>query len=341
MHLVTGGSGFVGSTIAKRLIDRGESVRVIDIWKSDDLPDDVEFIKADINDVDAVGNAMRGVTYVHHNVALVPLSKAGQRFWTVNVEGTRVALEAAKKEKVRMFAHMSSSAVYGSPDIMPITNDTPRDPIEIYGRAKKEGEDLAMRAAEEGLAVSIIRPRTIIGTGRLGIFQILFEWIRDGANIYVIGSGNVDFQFVHVDDLSDVSIFSCLQKTPGVFNTGTNKYGTLRGDLEALCKYAGTGSKVKSLPAGLTINTLKLLDKVGLSPLAPWHYLTYHKPFVFDSEPVYEALGWLPKYSNQKMMKISYDWFVENYDEYSVKLDASSHKSPVKQGVLKLLKAIS
>src|SRR6185503_16625647 len=96
LHLVTGGSGFVGATIARRLMDRGAQVRVLDIWRSPDLPPAVELVHADINDAPAVANAMRGVDFVHHNVALVPLHKAGGRYWTVNVEGTAIALEAAR-----------------------------------------------------------------------------------------------------------------------------------------------------------------------------------------------------------------------------------------------------
>ena len=342
MHLITGGSGFVGSAIARRLIERGEKVRVLDVWRAADLPSGAEFVLGDVTNAADVAEAVKGVKYVHHNAALVPLTKAGTRYREVNVTGTRIVLEAAKKEGVRFFAHMSSSAVFGCPDEMPITNATPREPIEIYGHSKKIGEDIVLEEMEKGeLPISIIRPRTIIGTGRLGIFQILFDWIRDGANIYTIGKGEGLFQFVHIDDLSDTSILSCLKEKPGVYNVGTDDYGTLKGDLTELCNHAGTGSRVKSLPQSLTIGTLKALDHMGLSPLSPWHYLTYHKPFYFDSSPVYEALDWKPKYSNREMMLTSYDWFVKNYDSLAVDSDGSSHKKPVKQKVLRILKSLS
>ncbi|MBB4200763.1 epimerase [Rhodoblastus sphagnicola] len=340
-HLVTGGSGFVGSTIARRLVERGEKVRVYDLWRAEDQPAEVEFVQGDINDRAAVAAAMHGIDCVHHNVALVPLAKAGDRFWTVNVEGTRIALEEAKRAEVKMFAHMSSSAVFGSPEVMPITNDTPRRPIEIYGEAKKAGEDLVLEAQAHGFPASVIRPRTVIGIGRLGIFEILFDWIRDKANIYIIGSGDNLFQFVHAEDIADASIYSCLKHVPGVFNVGAEKFGTLREDLEFLCQHAGTGSKVVSLPTGLTIATLQTLDKVGLSPLGPWHYLTYHKPFHFDSEPAFAALGYRPRYDNRSMLTDSYDWFVNNFDASKVKAGASTHKRPVKQGILRVLKALS
>jgi nucleoside-diphosphate-sugar epimerase len=342
MHLVTGGSGFVGSNIARLLVERGERVRVLDLWRADDHPAAVEFVQADINDRPAVDAAMRGVRYVHHTVALVPLAKAGDRYWRVNVEGTQVALDAAAGAGVRMFCHMSSSAVFGAPDRMPITNDTPREPVEIYGRAKLAGEELVMRAGATGrLPVSIVRPRTIIGTGRLGIFQILFDWIRDGANIYIIGDGANRFQFVHVDDLAEASVRSCLQETPGTFNVGTDRFGTLRQDLEFLCRHAGTGSRVKRLPVALAINALRILDHAGLSPLSPWHYLTYHKPFYFDSEPAFQALGYRPAYGNREMLTSSYDWFVGNQDRAHGKAGGSSHRSPVRQGILRVLKALS
>jgi nucleoside-diphosphate-sugar epimerase len=341
LHLVTGGSGFVGSNIARMLHARGEQVRVLDIWKADDLPEGIEFVHADINDRAAVEAAMQGVQHVHHNVALVPLAKAGDRYWKVNVEGTAIALEAARVAGVRMFCHMSSSAVFGSPEVMPITNDTPRRPIEIYGRAKKAGEDLVLQALASGMPVSVVRPRTIIGTGRLGIFEILFDWIRDGANIYIIGHGNHPFQFAHVDDISMASIESCLKERPGVYNIGALEFGNLRDDLTHLCDYAGTGSRVKSLPVSITIPALQLLDKLGLSPLSPWHYLTYHKPFYFDSKPSFEQLGYQPAYTNRRMMTESYDWFVKYFDAERIKEGASAHKKPVKQGLLKLLKAIS
>ena len=284
---------------------------------------------------------MRGVDYVHHNVALVPLAKAGKRYWTVNVEGTRTALEAARAAKVKMFCHMSSSAIFGSPIEMPITNATPREPVEIYGRAKLAAEELVIQAGREGMPVSSIRPRTIVGTGRLGIFEILFDWIKDGANIYIIGPGTYPFQFVHVDDLCEVSIQSALQEKPGLFNVGTNEFGSLRDDLGALIRHAGTKSKIKSLPVWLAIGTLMALDKLRLSPLGPWHYLTYHKPFYFDIKPTMDALGWTPKHNNVSILTEAYDWFMSSQHQVKLMGGMSFHKQPVKQGILRVLKALS
>jgi len=341
LHLVTGGSGFVGSNIARLLANRGEEVRVLDLWYEEKLSDNIEFIQGDITNRDLVERAMRGVDYVHHNVALVPLTKAGARFDEVNVGGTRIALEAARKEGVKLFSHMSSSAIFGSPDLMPITNDTPMIPIEIYGKAKYDADILVQKAGKEGMPVSVVRPRTIVGNGRLGIFEILFDWIRDNANIFIIGSGEHLFQFVHNDDLCEVSIQTCLQEKPGIYNVGTSEFGSLRQDLGALITHAGSTSKIRGLPVRPTIATLSALDKMHLSPLGPWHYLTYHKPFYFDSSPVTEALGWKPQYTNQKILTNAYDWFIANFDAKKNENHTSMHKKPVKQGILRLMKTLS
>lgn len=339
-HLVTGGSGFLGNLIARRLWERGETVKILDIWEDPTRPSDIEFINCDIRDREGVAKAMQGVDIVHHNVALVPLTKSGNKFWEVNVEGSKIAAEEASKAGVKSFIHMSSSALFGDAKC-PITNNTPPKAIEIYGKAKLAGE-LAVRDVCEstGLPLIVIRPRTILGEGRLGIFQILFEWIQEGKNVYVIGNGNVQFQFVHAHDLMDAYLLALDLGQPGIYNVGTNRFGTLREGLEHLITYAGTSSEVKSLPTGLTIGTLQFLDWIGLSPLAPWHYLTYHKEFYFDVEPLLN-LGWKPKYSNDEMFQESYDWFRQNYDKIQAEKAGSAHRRPVKEKLLWLLKQIS
>lgn len=341
MHLVTGGSGFLGNLIARRLAARGEKVRVLDVWEDPSRPSEIEFVNCDIRDRAGVARALEGITVVHHNVALVPLTKSGTKFWEVNVDGSRIAAEEAVRAGVKAFIHMSSSALFGAPDKCPITNDTPTHPIEIYGRAKLAGEQAVREVCDKaGVPLVVIRPRTILGEGRLGIFQILFEWIQEGKNVYVIGSGDVPFQFVHAHDLMDFYMLAIDSGKPGAYNVGTDVFGTLREGLQNLIAYAGTKSKVKSLPQTLTIKSLQLLDWMGLSPLAPWHYLTYHKAFYFDVTPL-KAMGWKPRYSNDLMFRESYDWFRANYDRLRAEKAGSAHRRPVREGILWLLKKVS
>ncbi len=339
MHLVTGGSGFLGSHIVRRLHARGEGVRVLDVIDSPDRPRGTEFVKRDIRDRQGVREAMTGVQFVHHNVALVPLAKAGTEFWSVNVGGTRSAADAALEAGVRLFVHMSSSAVYGIPGACPITGDTPTAPVENYGRAKLAAEREVQALAQKGLPSLILRPRTILGPGRLGIFQILFEWIRDGRNIYVIGSGDNPFQFVHVDDLVSAALLGVENGVQGIFNIGADRFSTLRDDLGTTVRHAGSRTAIVGLPVGFTVSVLKLLDVLKICPLAPWHYLTYHKPFYFDLLEPMKRLGWKPRYGNAEMMIQAYDWYIERGSP--TRGARSIHRDPVKQGVLRLLKWMS
>ncbi len=340
-HLITGGSGFLGNLIMRRLINQGEEVKILDIWKPDDHPDGVEYIECDIRDRNGVNKAMQNVDIVHHNVALVPLTKSGNKFWEVNVKGSQIAAEEAIKTGVQGFIHMSSSALYGAVEKFPINDKTPINPIEIYGKAKMEGEKTVLSTfSRTNIPIIVIRPRTILGEGRLGIFQILFDWIKENINVYVIGSGDVKFQFVHAHDLMDAYMLAYEKGISGYYNVGTNRFGTLRQTLENLIKHANSTSNVKSLPTNLTINILKIADWLNISPLAPWHYLTYHKEFYFDVSHLIN-LGWDPTYSNDEMFRESYDWFIKNENSINFKGDGSAHRKPVKEALLKVLKWVS
>lgn len=340
-HLITGGSGFVGNLVARRLRERGDEVRVLDIWDDPNRPKDIRFYLASVTDRSKVAEAMQGVDVVHHNAALVAQTNAGKEYWNINVEGSRITAEEAAKAGVQAFVHTSSTSVFGiPPDDGPISNDTPTLPVEPYGKSKLAGEKITEEICQaHGIPLITIRPRATLGAGRLGIFQILFEWIKENRNVYVIGDGNIKFQFIHAADLMDLYMIALDSGKTGTYNVGTDRFGTLRGDLEELIRYAGSTSKVKSLPVGLAINTLRVLYWCRLSPLVPWHFLTYHKPCYFDPQPLLD-MGWQPKYSNFDMFKESYDWFVNEADRADVS-GYSPHRSPLNQGVLWLVKKLS
>ena len=339
-HLVTGGAGFLGIQTARALDARGERVRILDILPPTGAPPGIEVVQADILDRARVAAAMDGIDVVHHAAAMVPLTKSTAGFWRVNVEGTQNALDGARAAGVAFFIHVSTSAVYGIPARCPITEETPPRPIEAYGRAKLEGERRVEAAARTGLPCAIMRPRTLIGVERLGIFQILFEWIREGRRIYVIGDGNQRFQFLHAADAVDVMVRLAERRPTGIFNVGAERFGTLREDLTALIRHAGTRARVVGTPAPLVINTLRVLDWLRLSPLAPWHYLTYHKAFHFDVSRARRELDWVPRYGNQEALIQSYDWFVAHAGAGGAET-RSTHRKPVQQRILRLLKGVS
>ena len=336
--LVTGGSGYFGSTLRQHLRDRGATVRILDLVVPDDLGERESFIQGDIRDAAVVARACQGVAIVHHNVAQVPLAKDRRLFESVNVLGTEILLRSARAAGVTKVVYTSSSAVFGVPDRNPVTEDTPPRPGEDYGRAKYEGELRCREHVAAGLDVTIVRPRTILGHGRLGIFQILFEWVREGHNIPVFGRGDNRYQFVHADDLAAACVLAGDRPGPALYHCGTDRFGTMRDTLEALCRHAATGARVKSVPMGPAVLGMKLSSALGLSPLGAYHALMYGRSMYFDLGKITRELAWRPKWSNEEMFTQSYDWYLANRERVLAAHGASHHRSAVRQGVLALVR---
>jgi nucleoside-diphosphate-sugar epimerase len=336
--LITGGSGYFGSLLRDRILERGGSVRVFDLFDAQDRPGGVEFAKGDIRDYETLKAACSGCAVVYHCVAQVPLAKDRRLFRSVNVDGTACLLRAAGEAGASKVIYVSSSAVFGVPSSNPVTEHTPPVPGEAYGRAKLEAEQLCRRASAEGLDVTIIRPRTIVGHGRLGIFQILFEWIRTGSNVPVLGDGSNVYQFVHADDLADACILCADRPGPALYNCGTDRFGTMRSVLEALCANAGTGSRVRSVPMAPAMLLMNATAGLGLSPLGPYHAMMFGRSFYFDVEKAKRELGWRPIYSNEEMFIQSYAWYLDHREGLLASRPTSHHRSPVKHGILSLVK---
>ncbi|CAN5827423.1 NAD-dependent epimerase/dehydratase family protein [soil metagenome] len=338
--LVTGGSGYFGMLLAEHLRAGGDEVRVFDLRDASDRHRDIEFVAGDIRDAAAVRAAVDGVDVVYHNVAQVPLAKDPDELRSVNVDGTVRLLEACADARTAKVVHTSSSAVFGVPATNPVLPTTVPKPVEEYGHAKLAAE-WACLAASSRIAphvdVSIVRPRTILGHGRLGIFGILFDWIADGADPFVLGEGANRYQFVHADDLASACVQAGRRPGPAVFNIGTDRFGTMREALEHLCDHAGTGSTVRSLPIGATSTAMRLSARAGLTPFAPYHWLMYSKSLWFDITHATEALDWSPRWSTDEMMAQSYDWFVANRSRTN-EAGASHHRRRARSTALDALK---
>jgi len=338
--LVTGGSGYFGRALVDALRRRGDDVVVYDLADTDDRPSDVGFARGDIRDAAAVMRACHARDVVFHAVAEVPLARDARAFEAVNVGGARSLLEAALAKRVAKTVLISSSAVFGVPAKNPVDAATQPRPSEAYGEAKLRAEQLAATYVGRGLDVTIIRPRTILGRDRLGIFQILFELVRLGRPVYLLGPGDNRYQFVHADDLADACVRAGERPGSATFNVGAERFGTMRELLEALVRHAGTGSRVRSLPFGLTEKLMVLSSRLRLSPLGPYHSLMYGREMYFDLRAVKAALSWRATRSNEEMLIESYDYYVGHRAEILRRRGASRHRSPIAFGALRLLELL-
>jgi nucleoside-diphosphate-sugar epimerase len=343
--VVTGGNGYFGRLLVDRLLAAGDRVVVFDLdvtgvdARDGDRRVSVHAIQGDIRDAGAVRAAVDGADRVFHNVAQVPLAKDPTLLRTVNVDGTQRLLDACRDAGVAKLVHTSSSAVFGVPESNPVLPTTVPRPAEAYGHAKAAAEWACLHAAAAGLDVSIVRPRTILGHGRLGIFGILFDWIADGADPFVLGAGANRYQFVHADDLADVCVRAADRPGPAIFNAGTDRFGTMREALEHLCRHAGTGARVRSLPAGPTALAMRASAALKLTPFAPYHWLMYARSMWFDIDHVTEQLGWQPRWSNDEMLAQSYDWYCTHRDDAAA--GGSPHRRSARAGALSVLKRVT
>jgi nucleoside-diphosphate-sugar epimerase len=330
---VTGGSGYFGSILCQQLSNLSWKIVNLDIIPGSKV-ENCKYAYADVTQPEGLKEQLAGVDTVFHNVALVPITKSDD-YSSVNLYGTKNVIEAAIDAGVRSFVYTSSSAIYGAPKSNPISENSLAIPAEPYGQSKLSSEHLLATYTNK-INISIVRPRTILGHGRLGIFEILFDWVKKGWNVPVLGDGSNIYQFVHADDLADACI-KCADATGlQFFNIGAEEYSTMRDTLEALTSHAKTGSKVVSLPQRHIENLMRLTSNAGISPLGSYHSLMYGRSLYFDTSKAKTELGWSARYSNIDSIISSYDSYLQS-DYCSISESSlSPHSRPLKQGVLSL-----
>lgn len=336
--LVTGGAGFLGQALVRRLLAEGKHVRSFDLAPAPpDFGAGVEHIVGDVRDAEAVDRACAGIDCVIHAAAALPIHRDHKLIHDVNTEGTRNVLESGVRHGVKSVVFVSTTAVYGLHKEHPITEGSRIIPIGPYGESKVAAERLCEEYRDR-LHVAVIRPKTFLGQGRLGVFEILFDWIHDGKRIPLIGKGHNKYQLLDVEDLVDaILIVTSHPEGSDTFNIAASEFGTLREDLAPL--FAAAGKPVRFLPAPRrpTIAALWVLDKLRLSPLTQWHYGTMSSDSYVETDKARRILGWSPKRSNQDTLLAAYAWYHAHRDEVKMQV-GTTHTVPWNQRILKVFK---
>jgi nucleoside-diphosphate-sugar epimerase len=299
----------------------------------------VTVVDGDIRDEATVARAMAGVDAVVHAAAALPLYPP-REIYTTDVEGTRTVLETARRLGVGRVVHISSTAVYGIPDHHPLVENDRLDGVGPYGQAKIQAEMIALEYRAKGLVVPVIRPKSFVGPERLGVFTLLYDWALDGRNFPLIGSGRNRYQFLDVEDLCD-AIWRCLTLPAAVandtFNVGAAEFGTMGEDYQAVLDEAGFGKKVIPFPAAPAVLGLRLLERLGISPLYKWVYETAAQDSFVSITKARQELGWEPRYSNRDALLRNLAWYREHRARFADQ-SGVSHRVPWKQGAIGLLK---
>lgn len=328
--VVTGGTGFVGSHLCDRFAGVGWEVVAVDL--NDPEPGfRHQFVRCDVTEELSVAHVCRNADVIVNNAALVPVTRSTiETYRRVNVGGTQNVLAAARKSGAYVL-HVSSSAIYGAPSHVPINLMTSFAPFEPYGQSKTEAEWVVEDYRRTGGVAGVLRPRALVGEGRVGILAVIFGRIRDGRLVPIIGRGDNLEQTSAVSDFANAAVCAIQKRVAGNYLVGAAKFGTVRGDLEDLISLVGSGSRVVGVPHAAVKAVAAPLKALGLSPLTDWHYRTAHLPFYFDISETRRELGWEPQYSSLDALYDAYEAFVRG------SAGASPHRRPMSGFVARLL----
>ena len=284
-YLVTGGAGFIGSNIVKKLVSRGDNVTVIDnlnTGKEENLQsvkDEIIFLKDDILNFDLLEKETQEIDGVFHQAALASVQDSFSKpdeYYNVNVNGTENILKLAKKNNFKV-VYASSSSVYGNPEKIPINEEDSKNPINPYAETKLKKEELAINYADNGVEVIGLRYFNVFGKGQskeyAGVLKLFLERVRDELPPKINGDGTQFRDFVYVEDVADANIMSMDSNVKHeFFNVGTNTSITILDLAKTIIKFSGLEIEPIFGPAlegdvKRTIANIDLIkEKVGWKP---------------------------------------------------------------------------
>lgn len=315
-HLVIGGNGFLGRILVKKLIEQNKKVKVID---KDAIEKDIkiEFLHKNILDFSEKDNEFfKDVEVVYHLASYqyhseLPIFNQYKVFYKNNVEGTRKVIDICKINKITKIIYVSTDMVYGIPKKLPILETDNKTPIGDYGKTKLIAEEIIKNSA---LNYIIIRPRLIIGAGRLGVFKVLFNWIKKNQPVFLIGNGKNRYQMISVYDCADACILAANKKIENkIYNIGSDNPPTVYEMMKEVIRINKSKSKIYRLNSTIVITCLKLLELFHISPLKKEQYMISNKDCILDTSKVKKELNWKPKFNDLQMV-------IEGYRSFNKKL---------------------
>ena len=284
-YIVTGGAGFIGSNIVKKLVSRGDNVTVIDnlnTGKEENLAsvkDKIVFLKDTILNIDLLEQETDGIDGIFHQAALASVQDSfskSEEYNDVNVNGTENILKLAKKNNFKV-VYASSSSVYGNPERIPIRESDSKNPINPYAETKLKKEELAIKYSQIGVKVIGLRYFNVFGKGQskeyAGVLKLFLEKIRDKAPPKINGDGTQFRDFVYVEDVANANIMSMdSDVNHEFFNVGTNTSITILNLAKTIIKSAELNIEPIFGPAlkgdvQKTIANIDLIkEKIGWEP---------------------------------------------------------------------------
>lgn len=255
---VTGGAGFVGNNIVRLLVSEGHEVLVIDnmhTGKKENLKDvleKIQFHNIDIRNIEKLETVLKNVDGIFHEAALTIVQESFTKqdeYFDVNVRGTENILKIAKKFGIKV-VYASSSSIYGDSEKIPITEESPRKPINPYGETKLQDEILAEKYSKDGTKVIGLRYFNIFGRGQTGSYAgVITQFIRKISKkeeLRIFGDGKQVRDFIHVTDIAKANLVAMQSEIKfGFFNIGTGKPTTINDLANIMIEVSGKKLNVK------------------------------------------------------------------------------------------------
>lgn len=306
--LVTGGAGFIGSRVAKKYIQSGHRVTVIDNLSTGvekNIPKGVQFYPLDIRSAELDELFQKNqFDIINHHAAQIDVRKsvdAPDYDAATNILGSIHLLELARKYQIRRFIYISTGgAVYGEPEYLPADENHPVRPLAPYGISKHTVEHyLELYSKLYGLEHIILRYPNVYGPyqnpyGEAGVNAIFIGQMLNGITPVIYGDGEQTRDFVYIDDIVSANLIALDSKNTGIYNLGRGKPISVNQIYQILQKITAYHEPVKYAPARAgEVNHIYL-----------------------DAAKACNELAWKPKIDFEEGLSRTVRWFAEHPDWY-------------------------
>ena len=285
--VITGGAGFIGSHIAKHLVEKNHDVTVIDnlsrgrLENLSKIKEEIVFRKMDILDFDSLKEVIFNSDGIFHQAALTSVPESftqKEKYHNVNVKGTENIFKLAKEFRKKV-VYASSSSIYGNTTTIPIHENSEKNPINPYGVTKLDDEKLAKKYHNLGLSVIGLRYFNVYGIGQTndyaGVITKFIDQINLNKSPIIFGDGTHTRDFISVEDIAKANLLSMESNTDFSFlNIGTGISTSIKELAEIMIELSGKKMEISydDLPLGDVKDSLA--DVSLAKRLINWNYET-------------------------------------------------------------------
>ena len=298
--LVTGGNGFIGHTLVRRLLEEGNEVRVIDVKSIKFTHPKLEFVRRSV--LEDIRWEMRDCDMVYHLAAELGVINSDKKplgTLAVNIDGTVNVFRCALGTNVKKIVYTSSSEVYGEPREIPIKEDSPKSPVSIYGVSKLTAEMYAYGYAKEyGMDINPVRLFNVYGPGQgfEWVVPIFIQKVLNDESPQVFGDGSQVRCFTYIADVvNGIETVRKKGKKGDAYNIANTDQITMKELAELIIKVSE--KNLKSKIVGFS-NDTRTKEREIMKRIPSIEKL--------------KALGWKPEVSVQEGIKKTYNWYKEN-----------------------------